>query len=159
MSKDDENIVRWMKWMQVAPNSVKKLYLKYKADDPWTLYSGNKYGVKDYTIPRGSEGYATMQLLYKQGWKFPNPLEDRDSHFLQLLFDVIENLQKMIGSSDEDKIEFIIDRFVLQSQELQFPFSGMYAHLQQNVQLKNYEGLLSVLELVAMLFKRQVRLS
>lgn len=59
-------------WLSKNPEGTKILHLKLPGSQKWIPYTESSVKslmVPDYLIPRGSKGYATMQVLFKRGWK------------------------------------------------------------------------------------------
>jgi hypothetical protein len=65
-----------MCWMSPSgtDSETKILHLKV-GDSPWRPYTSYpQFAVGDYSVPRGSKGYATFQKLLKAGWEIvPSP--------------------------------------------------------------------------------------
>lgn len=68
-----------MCWMASSGsnNQTKILHLRLTPQEPWKPYTSfPQLSVTDYSVPRGSKGYSTMQRLLKAGWKLmPSPDE------------------------------------------------------------------------------------
>jgi hypothetical protein len=59
-----------MCWLsRLGSNGEKMLHLRLHPSDPWMPYTAMPHvSVPDYTVPRGSKGWATYQKLFKAGW-------------------------------------------------------------------------------------------
>lgn len=69
-----------MQWRCADPlleNGEKILHLRYDENDPWLPYTAAKWRTiarPDHRVPKGSRGYATMQLLLGRGVELlPSP--------------------------------------------------------------------------------------
>lgn len=70
---------RQMCWLGIDENSPKQLYLRKYPTSPWRSYRACPEYVPDYLIQGGSKGYATMQVLLKQGWQLVSSQEGERS--------------------------------------------------------------------------------
>jgi hypothetical protein len=59
-----------MCWLSVlGADGEKMLHLRTAPNQPWQPYTAfPRYSVPDYNIPKGSQGWATYQKLFKAGW-------------------------------------------------------------------------------------------
>lgn len=58
-----------MAWLSKNSDGTKILHLKLLGSSKWIPYTESSLRVPDYLISGGSQGYATMQVLFKRGWK------------------------------------------------------------------------------------------
>jgi len=66
---------------KASASTYGELVLHLYVDGNWKPYTQcPNYAIADYTVPKGSKGYATMQRLLKLGWKIvPAPNSQTDS--------------------------------------------------------------------------------